>query len=323
MTIDRFARWRPWTRGILLANVIAQVVIIVTGGIVRLTASGLGCTTWPNCTPGQFTPEYHEATTYHAFVEFGNRTLTVVLIVIAVAVVLLVCTDRARSWRYRSLGAVPLILIAAQAVIGGVVVRLELSPAWVSLHMAVSALLVWCSAWLLGRFGESDGPAVSIAGMPTRAAGWVMGLLLIPVVSLGIVTSGSGPHSGDDKVAYRFALDPHDVTRAHSAAVYLFCGAGVALGVLLYRERRADAARRHAGLAPGDTTLFAVASRTLMTSAIKAGWILAAITVLQGAIGYTQYFTGLPWVLVNVHMLGAALLIWATANTVLHLRTRW
>jgi cytochrome c oxidase assembly protein subunit 15 len=289
---------------VLLANVIAQVVIIVTGGIVRLTDSGLGCSTWPNCTPGQFTPVYHEATTWHAFVEFGNRTLTGVLVAIALAVVLLVCTDRSRSTGYRWLGAVPLILVGAQAVIGGVVVRLELDPAWVSLHMAVSALLVWFSAWLLGRCGEGDSAPRPAVNTLARTAGWVLTGLLIPVIGLGIITSGSGPHSGDDEVAFRFAVDPLEITRTHSGAVYVFCGVLIVLLVILKRSRLSVPAIAHLGVAR------------------RAAWVLAGVTVLQGAIGYTQYFTGLPWVLVNIHMLGSALLIWATANVVLKLRVR-
>ncbi|WP_245993277.1 COX15/CtaA family protein [Xylanimonas allomyrinae] len=297
---DVLARFRGWTRGVLIANVIGQVLIIVTGGAVRLTGSGLGCSDWPFCTPGHFTPQYHPATTYHAFVEFGNRTLTGVLLVLALAVLALVWTDRTRSNAYRALGLVPLLGVVAQAVIGGVVVLLELDPRWVSLHFGVSAALVWCSAYLLHRHGEGDGEPVAVAGRATTGAARVLAVLLVPVVTLGVLVTGSGPHSGDTTVGYRFALDPQAITRSHSGTVWLFVLTLALLLVLLHRTT---------------TTPQVAAAR-------RAAWLLVVVTAAQGAIGYTQYFTGLPALLVGFHMAGSALLLWATANTVLHLRTR-
>ncbi|RZS61224.1 cytochrome c oxidase assembly protein subunit 15 [Xylanimonas ulmi] len=297
---DRLAPWRRHTRAVLIANVIGQIAIIVTGGAVRLTASGLGCSEWPMCTPGSFTPRYHPESSFHPFVEFGNRTITGVLVAVGVLVLLLVWTDRSRSRAYRALGLVPLAGVLAQAVIGGVVVLLELDPRWVSLHMAVSTALVWLSAYLLHRHGEGDGTPVPLAGPRVRAAGWALGILLIPVITLGVLVTGSGPHSGDDTVGYRFAFDPMAITRAHSGAVWLFVIALAALVLLLSRT----------------TTSPRVAA------ARRAAWLAVAATLAQGAIGYTQYFTGLPAWLVGVHMLGAGLLIWATAHAVLTLRTR-
>ncbi|ACZ30384.1 cytochrome oxidase assembly [Xylanimonas cellulosilytica DSM 15894] len=297
---DLVERNRRLTRGVLLANVIGQVAIIGSGGAVRLTASGLGCSEWPMCTPGSFTPQYHPESGFHPFVEFGNRTVTGVLLVIAVAVLALVWTDRSRARSYRLLGVVPLAGVLAQAVIGGVVVLLELDPRWVSLHMAVSAGLVWCSAWLLHRYGEGDAAPVPLAVPRARAAGWVLGLLLVPVVTLGVLVTGSGPHSGDDTVGYRFAIDPLVITRWHSGSVYVFVAALAGLLFLLHRAR---------------TTREVAAAR-------RAAWLLAGVTLLQGVIGYVQYFTGLPALLVGIHMVGAALLIWATAHAVLRLRTR-
>jgi cytochrome c oxidase assembly protein subunit 15 len=135
-----------------------------------------------------------------------------------------------------------------------------------------------------------------------RTAGWAVALLLVPVFVLGVLVTGSGPHSGDDEVGYRFALDPLTITRLHSSAVWLFVAAVAVLLVLLHRLPR-DAAGR-------------------VVSARRAGWILLAVTLAQGAIGYAQYFTGLPALLVGLHMLGAATLVWAAAHAVLHLRTR-
>ncbi|WP_374108514.1 heme A synthase [Isoptericola sp. S6320L] len=297
---DPFSRFRGWTRGVLIANVVAQIGIIVTGGAVRLTGSGLGCSTWPLCEPGQFTPVFHEATSYHPFVEFGNRTMTGVLAVIALAVLLLVWTDRRRTDSYRLLGVVPLAGVAAQALIGGVVVLLDLHPGWVSLHFVVSGALVWVSAYLLHRHGEGDGAPRPVGSGAVTLTGRVLGFLVIPVVVLGVVVTGSGPHSGDTEVGYRLAVDPLTMTRAHSASVWLFVGVLALLLVLLLRQPATDLVRR----------------------ARRGAWLLLAVTLAQGAVGYAQYFNGLPALLVGLHMLGAGLLVWAAANAVLRLRTR-
>jgi cytochrome c oxidase assembly protein subunit 15 len=302
---DRFARFRGWTRGVLVANVVAQIGIIVTGGAVRLTDSGLGCSTWPHCEPGSFTPVLHEATTIHPYIEFGNRLLTFVLAAVAVAVLVLVWTDRRRSPEYRALGFVPIAGVVAQALIGGVVVLLHLHPGWVSLHFGVSAALVWFSAYLLHRHGEGDGPPVPVGPRALRVAGWLLTALMAAVVILGVLVTGAGPHSGDTTVGYRLALDPYLMTRAHSATVWLFVAVLVALLVMLHRLPRREGADVDA-----------------LGGARRAAWLLVVVTLSQGLVGYVQYFTGLPEILVAVHMLGAGVLVWATARTVLRLRTR-
>ncbi|PFG42931.1 cytochrome c oxidase assembly protein subunit 15 [Isoptericola jiangsuensis] len=301
----RFARFRGWTRGVLVANVVGQIAIIVTGGAVRLTDSGLGCSTWPHCEPGRFTPVLHEATSIHPYVEFGNRLITFVLAAIAIAVLLLVWTDRRRSPEYRVLGFVPLAGVVAQALIGGVVVLLHLHPGWVSLHFGVSAALVWFSAYLLRRHGEGDGAPVRLGAPALTVVGGVLTALMAAVVVLGVLVTGAGPHSGDTEVGYRLALDPYLVTRAHSATVWLFVATLVVLLVLMRRLSRQG------------TTDAGTVDR-----AWRAAWLLVVVTLAQALVGYVQYFTGLPEILVGVHMLGAGLLVWATANAVLKLRTR-
>ncbi|WP_251151228.1 COX15/CtaA family protein [Cellulosimicrobium sp. Marseille-Q4280] len=279
----------------LVANLVAQIGIIVTGGAVRLTGSGLGCSTWPQCEPGQFTAQFHPETTYHQFVEFGNRTLTGVLSVIAIAALVLVWTDRSRVLSYRVLGAVPLLGVAAQAVIGGVIVLLHLHPGWVSLHFVVSAALVAVSLLLLHRSGEGDGPPVPTVDVPTRTLAWVLGGLTAVVVVLGVITTGAGPHSGDSEVGYRLAVDPALMSKLHAWSVWAFVAV---LVVYLVRVRSASETVR------------------------RAAWLLLAITLAQGAIGYVQYFTGLPALLVGLHMLGSALLVAGTTRVVLTTRTR-
>ncbi|WP_278237211.1 COX15/CtaA family protein [Isoptericola sp. AK164] len=300
---DRLARLRGATRGVLVANVVAQIGIIVTGGAVRLTGSGLGCSTWPQCEPGSFTPVFHAEAGIHPYVEFGNRLLTFVLAAIAIAVLVLVVTDRRRTRAYRALGVVPLAGVAAQAIIGGVVVLLDLHPAWVSLHFVVSAALVWLSAYLLHRHGEGDGTPTPVASRGATVAGRALGLLVVPVVVLGVVVTAAGPHSGDAEVGYRLAVDPLLMTRAHSASVWLFTGVLVLLLVLLHRTPTS-------------------ADDRLVQRARRGARVLLVVTLAQGAIGYAQYFTGLPELLVGLHMLGAGLLTWATASAVLRLRAR-
>lgn len=292
---DPFARFRRWTGAVLVANLVGQIGIIVTGGAVRLTESGLGCSTWPQCEPGQFTAVFHPETPYHQFVEFGNRTITGVLAIIALAVALLVCTDRTRNRAYRLLGLVPGLGVIAQAVIGGVIVLLHLHPGWVSLHFLVSAALVAISLLLLHRSGEGDARPVPSIEPVTRATAWALAALTTVIVVLGVITTGAGPHSGDAEVGYRFAVDPALMSKLHAWAVWAFVAV---LVVYLVRVRRGpDAVRR-------------------------AAWLLLAITLAQGAIGYVQYFTGLPALLVGLHMLGSALLVAGTTRVVLTTRTR-
>ncbi len=290
-----------WTHVALVANLVGQIGIVVTGGAVRLTGSGLGCSTWPQCEPGEFTPQFHDATSIHPFIEFGNRTLSGVLVAIGLAVALLVWTDRGRSRGYRWLGLAPLGGVVVQAVVGGITVLVDLNPAVVASHLLISMALVAASALLLHRSREGDGPGRSVIA-PERqrlASGLRAGLVVatVLVLVLGVVVTGSGPHSGDEEVGYRFALDPYVMARAHAGAVWLFLAVLVAQVLLLRRATSAPAARR---------------------SAV----VLLVVTLAQGAIGYVQLFTGLPVTLVNLHMLGAALLTAAVTWHLLTLRLR-
>lgn len=301
--------------GLAWANLIGQIAIILTGGVVRLTGSGLGCSTWPQCEPGEFTPQFHEAASYHPFVEFGNRTITGVLGVIGIALALAVWrhpSTRNRVVGLRVLALAPLLLVLVQAVIGGITVLIDLHPAIVSVHFLVSAALVWLSALLLVRLQEGDGDAHPTLA-PSRLAGllpaapWVLGILTTVLVVLGVITTGSGPHSGDSEVGYRLALDPAVMARVHALSVWVFV---VAVLVGLVAVTRA----RPASHTP---TALAAAGRARAT-----WWVLLAVTALQGLIGYVQYFTGLPVPLVAIHMLGAGLLVAAVTAAVLALRVR-
>lgn len=292
----RTGGWRArWTYPVVVANLVGQIGIVVTGGAVRLTGSGLGCSTWPQCEPGQFTPVFHEAATYHPFVEFGNRTITGVLGVLAIAVLVLVWPDRRRAASYRWLAWAPLLGVVAQAVIGGVIVLLDLHPAWVSLHFLVSMLLVVASTVLVHRSREGDGAPVPVVAPLARRLAPVLAGLLGVVLVLGAVTTGAGPHSGDEEVGYRFSVDPLTIARVHAASVWVFVAVLVALLVL---NRRGPAVLR------------------------RRGWVMVALVALQGLIGYVQVATDLPVLLVLLHMLGAALLAAGTTRYLLTFRTR-
>lgn len=293
-----FARVRSRFAGpVVVANLVGQIGIVVTGGAVRLTGSGLGCSTWPQCEPGEFTPQLHAAMSIHPLIEFGNRTLTGVLGVVGMLVALLVTTEVRRSRGYRALGLVPVLGVAAQALIGGLVVLLHLHPGWVGLHMLVSMALVAASSWLLVRTREGDGPTTWLVPPSVRRAAGALGVVLALVLALGVVVTGAGPHSGDDEVGYRLAVDPWAFSKLHAWAVWAFVAVLVTALVLL---RRAGERGRP----------------------WRAGLVLLAVTLAQGAVGYVQLFTGLPIGLVNLHMLGAATLAATTVWFVGALRTR-
>lgn len=293
--LDRLrARW-GWP--VVVANLVAQIGIVVTGGAVRLTGSGLGCSTWPQCEPGHFTPQIHAAMAINPLIEFGNRTLTGVLLVIAVVVALLVATDRRRPRSYRWLAMAPLLLVLAQAVLGGIIVIFDLNPAFVGIHLLISMTLVALSTWLVLRFREGDAPASSLVDATDRVLVRVLVALTAIVLALGVVVTGAGPHSGDENVGYRFAVDPWLMAKVHAAAVWAFL---LVLVVLLVRLRRAGTTGR------------------LWRTAL----LLLGVALAQGAIGYVQLVTGLPIGLVNLHMLGAALLTAGVASFVWSTRTR-
>ncbi len=269
------------------ANLVANVVIVVTGGAVRLTASGLGCPTWPKCTDESYTA--HSALGIHGVIEFGNRLLTYVLLVIALACV--VAAWR-RAGRVRALALVVLGGIPAQAIVGGITVLTDLNPWIVAFHLLVSMAMVGVCVWLVD---DLTGPTRSIASDVTRrlawatfAAGWV-------VLWLGTVVTGSGPHSGDLD-SRRTGLDPEIVSHVH----------GVSVGVLVVLT----------------LSLLLVARRHDDRWVATFAGVLLGVELAQGLLGYVQFFTDLPEILVGTHMLGAALVAAGLARVVVTTRPR-
>ncbi len=290
-------RTRDRVRAILVANLVGQVVLVVTGGAVRLTGSGLGCSTWPECEPGQFTPVLHEATSWHPYVEFGNRTLAALLVVVSLLTAWVVWRRRDRALPFRLLGLVPVTGVVVQAVVGGLTVLVALHPAVVGSHFLLSMVLVAASTLLVIRYDEGDGAPRPLVSGRVVSLSRALALLTVVVLGLGVVVTGSGPHSGDEDAAYRFALDPVLFARIHAAAVWVFLVGVVALVTVLHRRPAPAGSRR--------------AARALL-----------GVTVLQGLIGYVQYFTGLPEVLVGAHMLGASLLVLVQVRQLASVRSR-
>lgn len=281
----------PTTHRLAIASLVSQIGIIVTGGAVRLTKSGLGCDSWPNCTPGTMTPVPESG--IHGIIEFGNRTLTFVLVAIAVATILSVWGARKQHRTIFLLSLGLLAIIPIQAVIGGITVWTQLNPWVVSLHFLASAFLVCMATLLVNRTGLAAHPRPGgISGgsvdATQRLLGWAILILASLAVIFGTIVTGTGPHAGDAK-APRHDFNPDLVTRIHVVPVYLLIAATLVALFLAYR-RTAPVYLRH-GLV----------------------WLVVVILV-QGGIGYTQHFTGLPIWLVLTHMLGSALLMVAATN---------
>ena len=278
----------PWLRRLAAVSVGVNVLIVVTGGVVRLTGSGLGCPTWPRCTDESFTP--HAAMDVHSAIEFGNRMVTFLLAAVAIATFLL--ARRVGRPALTRLALVLLLGVPAQALIGGVTVLTGLNPWTVAFHLLVSMAMICVAVTLLVRVDEPDGRTSPTVPLGVR---WLVGGLFVVgwvVLYLGTVVTGSGPHAGDAD-APRNGLDPRAVTQLHTDAVFLLLGLTIAVVLVLRSVPAPDRART-----------------------------AATVLLAQGAIGFTQYFTGLPVVLVGLHLLGAALSAAAMTWLLLTTRTR-
>ncbi len=281
-------RATAWVRPLGWATLIANTLLVVTGGAVRLTGSGLGCPTWPRCTDKSFVP--HGALDLHEAIEFGNRMLTFVLTAVAVATLLAAWRTGRRDLRVLSTALA--LGIPAQAVVGGITVLTDLNPWVVSFHLLSSMAIIGLAVLFLRRIDQPSpptarGPVVLLA-WATFAAAWV-------VLYVGTVVTGSGPHAGDAE-APRNGLDPLPVSQLHTDAVFLLVGLTIGLLIAIHATDGSREARR-------------------------AALVLLAVEVGQGAIGFVQYATDLPEVLVGLHMLGAAVISATVTWTLLAVRT--
>ena len=296
LTSPRTTLTNPWLRRVLLTNLILEIGIVVTGGLVRLTGSGLGCPTWPQCVPGSFTPVPQQEQGFHKFIEFGNRTLTGAVGLAALLAIVAVWRWAPGRRALLRISFLPLVGVLLQAILGGITVLTGLNPAIVAAHFLASMVLVSLSAYLLYRAGEGDAAPVALARKEIRSLAWVTAALGAVILMLGTAVTGSGPHSGDAATP-RFGFDPRTISWLHADAVMLFVGLVVAV-------------------------LLAVHLTTTDPRPRRVWHAVFGVTVLQGLIGYTQYLTGLPEVLVLIHMLGASLLTLSLTYGVLSLRRR-
>lgn len=284
-------------RPILIANLVGEGLIVLTGGVVRLTGSGLGCPTWPECVPGSFVPVPHQEQGIHKFIEFGNRTLTGLVGILAVLAIWAVVTHWPERRRLHVAAYGVLGGVAAQAVLGGITVRTGLNPFTVAGHFLLSMVLVALSTTLVrGAEDTESGPGDLLVHPLARLLSWGTAAMGAVVLVLGTIVTGSGPHSGDAVTPARTGFDPRFVSWMHADAVMFFCGLVIA-------------------------TLVAVRLTAKDGRANRAWNIVLLVTVLQGVIGYVQYFTGLPEVLVLAHMFGATALVIALTYGVLDLRS--
>lgn len=286
---------RASMRRIALAGVVASAGIIMTGAGVRLSQSGLGCPDWPRCTATSVVASGATGDPLiHRWVEFGNRLVTVAIFVIAAVVWV-------AAWRYRPdgrrrrdlvwLASAQPAGILAQAILGGIVVLTDLDPVWVSIHFLFSMALVAAAVALYVRSAEGRGPARPLVPrevrLGARGAVGVLGLM----IAAGTVVTGTGPLAGgrlpDGRPVPRFHLPLGGVTQLHADIGWLLGGLVIALVLGL---RLGGAPRQ----------------------AVRLGWLLLALIGVQGAIGYAQYFSGLPAGLVWVHVANSVL-IWITA----------
>ena len=266
---------RTYQRITLLALVLLAI-IVVTGGAVRLTGSGLGCTDWPTCENDRLVAPLE----YHAMVEFVNRTFTGLLSVAVILAVLgsLVRVPRRRDLTWWSLGLVAGMI--GQIVLGGITVLVDLSPPFVMAHFLLSIAIIWNAVVLHHLAGRPHTPARSLVAPEVRWMGRLMVAAAALAIFLGTIVTGAGPHGGDADVE-RLDLVVGDVVRFHGGSVILF---GIITLATLWMLRRRD---------------------ELTPEILKRGEILLVVLVAQAAVGYAQYFTGVPIGLVAIHLAGS------------------
>jgi heme a synthase len=257
----------PALRPMALASLIANIALVVTGAAVRLTDSGLGCPTWPRCTDQSYatTP----AMGVHGVIEFGNRLLGFVLAAIVIVCFVAAWLERPRRRSTVLLAAGVALGVPGQGVVGGITVLTNLNPWVVGLHFLLSMALIAGAYALWRRAAEGDGQPVPLVPAPLRHLAALTALASAAVIALGVVVTGSGPHSGDHG-AKRNGLDPAAISQAHADAVFLLLGLTVAM-------------------------VFALRAVAAPPAAVRAALTLLAIELGQGLIGSTSPTCRWPW----------------------------
>jgi cytochrome c oxidase assembly protein subunit 15 len=266
-------------RWLALASVAVNIGIVVTGGAVRLTNSGLGCPTWPRCSGSDLVP--NSKLGINGAIEFTNRTLTFV-VGVTLALTLLVAWRQRREVRLATLA---LLGVPAQAVLGGIVVLTDLNPWLVALHFLLSAAIIAATFLLWWRVSEQ--PSIG-AGTPVRLATAAVAAVTALVLVAGTIVTGAGPHAGDLKNGrvHRIHLSIAGLAQLHADLVMILIGLSVGVLALAYALR--------------------------LLALRRAATVLLAVELAQGVIGYTQYFLHVPPLLVGLHMFGACL-VWLAA----------
>ncbi|MFD8807184.1 heme A synthase [Streptomyces sp. NPDC059597] len=291
-------RWTPDPRTVrraALAALVMAVVIVVTGGAVRLTSSGLGCPTWPTCTADSLTTT--RAMGFHGAIEFGNRMLTYVLC--AAIGWAIIAARSAKPWRrsLTRLGWAQFWVVMGNAVLGGIVVLVGLNPYTVAAHFLLTTALITVATVMWQRTREGDGEARPLVGGAVRQLVWFLVAASALLVAAGTVVTGAGPHAGDSSEVERIPVDWETVAKLHAVLAWIVVTLTFALWFVL---KAVDAPK-----APLHRT------RELFV-----------VLLAQGVIGYVQYFTHLPEALVALHMLGSSVMwIWVL-RVLLSLRER-
>jgi len=268
------------------ASLVSQILIVVTGGVVRLSGSGLGCPTWPKCTDASLVTV--PAQGYHGVIEFANRMLTFALAVIAVATLIVVFRKGVdRAMRVRSLAVVLFLGIPAQAVLGGFTVLFKLNPWFVGAHFILSAVMIVIATVLVWRSVSPDALVVPARAYALAPWVWVIGMI---AVVIGVLVTGAGPHSGDAQ-SVRNGLDLETLEHFHSYPAYALLALVL---IQFFVLRRADKVES------------GTAGRSLPT--VIVSWLLVVLFA-QVVVGVAQARLGVPVGLVEIHMLLASCLI--------------
>ncbi|MFF2849259.1 heme A synthase [Streptomyces sp. NPDC058001] len=291
-------RWTPSPRTVRRAAFTAlamMVVIVVTGGAVRLTGSGLGCPTWPKCTDDSLTAT--SAMGLHGVIEFGNRMLTYVLCA-AVGWAIIAARSQ-KPWRrdLTRLGWAQFWLVMGNAILGGIVVLVGLNPYTVAAHFLLSTALIAVATVMWQRTREGDSEPRPLVGKAVRQLVWFLVVASALLIAAGTVVTGAGPHAGDSSDVPRMNVNWEDVTKVHAVLAWIVVTLTFALWFVL---KAVDAPR----------------GPLLRTRE------LFLILLAQGAIGYVQYLTQLPEVLVGLHMFGSCLVWIGVMRVFLSLRER-
>lgn len=271
-------------RALAVAVVVTQALISITGATVRVTGSGLGCPTWPQCFPGSLVPESSpDVALIHQIIEFGNRMLTGLVGFVALACFLAAWWMRPRRRRVVRLALIMPVGVVVQAVLGGITVLVDLAWWSVSVHFLASAVLIWLAAHLRKAASEGDAPATPVVPPGVRRLMVAVTAVAVLMLIAGTLVTAAGPHAGDARTP-RLPVPVPTITEVHALLVTAYVCLLAAIGAWLRNSR--------------PTRAFV---RTYVTA--------CAIVLAQGALGSVQYAIGVPAALVVLHVIGATLVI--------------